>query len=154
MSSLSTTRLFAPRHRIRILVAGALLTWSATVVVETQESSSRKIWDGVYQESQATAGKTTYLSSCAACHGENLDGIEPGPALAGPGFLMKWENQTLRDLRARISTTMPQDAPGSLTREQYTSILAYLLQANEAPAGTEALPTDAQALERIVVRKK
>jgi quinoprotein glucose dehydrogenase len=88
------------------------------------------VWDGVYTAAQAEAGAAAWEGSCAACHGPaaNLD---------------RFDNQTLGEAFAFISTQMPQDDPGSLEKSAYTNILAYLLQYNEFPAGETALTQDA-----------
>ena len=44
---------------------------------------------------------------------------------------------------------MPQDNPGGLWGEEYAAILAYILDENDFPTGTEAL--DAGALTDIRV---
>jgi hypothetical protein len=62
---------------------------------------------------------------------------------------------TLDDLFDRIKTTMPGDAPGSLTGEQCADILAFLLSKDGFPAGQTELATG-PALKNIkfVVTKK
>ena len=37
---------------------------------------------------------------------------------------------------------MPQDAPGRLSPEQLNDIIAFILERNEYPAGSEALAID------------
>jgi hypothetical protein len=44
---------------------------------------------------------------------------------------------------------MPADNPGKLSRNQYADIVAYLLQLNGMPAGTQALSSDPKLLEKI-----
>jgi S-disulfanyl-L-cysteine oxidoreductase SoxD len=44
----------------------------------------------------------------------------------------------------RIS--MPQNAPGSLSRQDNADILAFILQKGGAPAGTSELPTQTEVL--------
>jgi mono/diheme cytochrome c family protein len=62
---------------------------------------------------------------CASCHGETLAG-GAGPALAGPAFTMRWSGNpaALVDL---ISTTMPPNETGSLSKDEYRAISLYLL---------------------------
>jgi len=81
------------------------------------------------QSDPATEGKTSYRASCAVCHGENLEGRDRAPPLAGANFLAAWEGHDAALLK-RIRTTMPQSAPGSLSEATYNNILAYILQAN------------------------
>jgi mono/diheme cytochrome c family protein len=70
---------------------------------------------------QVEAGHTTFSQNCARCHG-TAGGR--GPAL-NPATLAKYG--TAKGLFDKISTTMPQSAPGTLTRQQYYDIIAYLL---------------------------
>jgi hypothetical protein len=48
-----------------------------------------------------------------------------------------------------ISTAMPEDAPGSLQRDTYADVLAYIFALNGLPAGPRELPTDLGALREI-----
>jgi hypothetical protein len=49
----------------------------------------------------------------------------------------------------RIRTTMPQDNPASLPREQYAAIQAFLLKANGFPAGSKPLDSRSEYLTGI-----
>ena len=48
---------------------------------------------------------------------------------------------------------MPADNRGSLSARTYTDLIAYLLRANEAPAGTSPLPDSLAELEAISIEK-
>ena len=56
------------------------------------------------------------------------------------------------DLFKTLKTTMPEDNPGSLMRQQYVDIVAYLLKFNEV-AFTGDLPMDAEALKKVMIKK-
>jgi len=45
---------------------------------------------------------------------------------------------------------MPADDPGRLSDEEYTDVLAYLLDASSYPSGESELPADKAALDRLV----
>jgi len=47
------------------------------------------------------------------------------------------------------TSTMPNDNPGKLSRDQYADIVAYLLQLNGMPAGPRPLRPDPRQLEQI-----
>jgi len=81
-------------------------------------AESRSVWDGVYTEEQAKRGESVYRKECAACHGDLLAGAESAPPLTGGAFLANWNGLTIGDLFDRIRKTMPQSAPGRLTRQQ------------------------------------
>lgn len=109
----------------------------------------RSTGDGVYSKDQAGRGKTQYLEHCARCHGENLLGGEESPALVDGDFLAKWHGKTVGELVERTRKTMPTDGPGVLSRRQCVDIVAYLLSANEYPAGETELASDLAALNEI-----
>ena len=121
----------------------------ALAALSAQDRPPRTVWDGVYTKEQADRGKALYNQHCGACHGEALEGIEMASALAGGEFIDKWAGQTLGDLFERIRTTMPGDKPGRLGRDVNANILAYILGANEFPAGQAELSSDTQVLKQI-----
>lgn len=121
-------------------------------VVWAQEPApveSRSVWDGVYTEEQAKRGEPLYHKECAACHGDALAGGESAPPLTGGAFLSNWNGLTLGDLFERIRKTMPQNAPGKLTRQQNADILAFALSANKFPAGKTELSRQSEFLKEI-----
>jgi len=95
---------------------------------------------GSYSAAQATRGKTLYTDQCVACHGEMLEGVV-GPPLTGADFLTDFGGHPVADLVQKIQTTMPQQAPGTLTHAQAIDLSAYILQENKYPAGADT--TDA-----------
>jgi mono/diheme cytochrome c family protein len=90
---------------------------------------------------QADRGQRVFTTVCSVCHGRN--------EFTGPIFSLTWRVEPVGHLFEHISTTMPQDAPGSLTAEEYASIVAYMLRLNGRQPGNVELPTDADALNRL-----
>jgi mono/diheme cytochrome c family protein len=119
-----------------------------------QDSKATSASDGVYSNEQSKRGKTAYSRSCAACHGDDLSGDQSVPALAGETFTTHWIDQSVNDLFGRIQTSMPQDRPGSLSPETCVDIIAYLLQQNDFPSGTEELKTDREILKKLMIARK
>ena len=130
-------------HLVPILAAIA----AAPYLIDAQNRASTRV--GVYSESQAARGATSYKAACASCHGPDLAGKGQTPPLAGSEFSAEWDGQPLGDLFERMQTTMPADRPGKLTRAENADILAYVLQYNKLPAGPADLPSDAAALKQI-----
>jgi mono/diheme cytochrome c family protein len=91
-----------------------------------------------YTDSQAVRGGQWFAARCQACH--------PSRDMASPDFKVRWGGLTALDLYAIISTTMPQNEPGTLSRRAYTDIVAYLMQLNGLQAGTTPLTADSTAL--------
>ena len=98
--------------------------------------------DGVYTAAQAAAGRAVYERECAECHQPNLQGSFEAPPLAGDSFLRFWGELAPSDLFDRISSSMPPEQPRSLGEAAYVDVVAYLLQANGAAAGSAPLRAD------------
>lgn len=105
--------------------------------------------DGVYSDSQATRGGRIYRQVCSSCHAPNMEGGEMGPGLRGKPFIDPWDGERLAELMSYVQETMPQDNPGSLSDEDYTDVLAYVLKVNEFPAGD--LDLTVESVENIVI---
>jgi S-disulfanyl-L-cysteine oxidoreductase SoxD len=105
--------------------------------------------DGVYTPEQAKRGEALYGQFCASCHGPALTGGEMAPALTGGDFATDWIGLTLNDLFERIRVSMPQDQPGSLSRQQNADVLAFMLSAGKYPAGKSELPKEGEVLKTI-----
>ena len=118
------------------------LTLAAAVVLVACDPASvaaQAPGDGGYTPAQAESGRAIYERECAVCHQSNLQGTFEAPQLAGESFLLFWADLSPGDLFVRISGSMPPGQAGSLTDEAYLDVVAYLLQANGAPAGGMAL---------------
>ena len=112
-------------------------------------SESRTVLDGVYTAAQAEQGKAVYASSCASCHGSNLIGFS-GPPLKGDLFFERWREFNLNVIHDLIQKTMPADNAGGLSQDNYLSVLAFILQANDVPAGKEKLGASSLATTLLV----
>jgi mono/diheme cytochrome c family protein len=110
-------------------------------------SVTQSVWDGVYTLAQAKRGALK-SGLCTSCHGDSFEGLL-GPELAGPAFAEKWAGRTVGDLFDLMRLTMPDDAPGSLAREEYADLLAYILAVNKYPSGQTELGIDAGPLKQI-----
>lgn len=92
-------------------------------------------------DEQVTLGGELYGQKCAECHGASGEGAK-APRVVGlkEGALpldppadrqhRKVQFKTVGDVAKFVVATMPPDAPGSLTEEQYLAILAFDLKAN------------------------
>lgn len=128
----------------------AVLIGIVAVFAVAQEAS-RSVWDGVYTEDQAKNGQAFYNSECASCHGDQLNGGEMAPPLAGGEFMSNWNGLTVGDLFERVRTSMPPGTPGKVSRETKVAILAYVLQANKFPAGKDELAGQTEVLKQIKI---
>jgi alcohol dehydrogenase (cytochrome c) len=100
---------------------------------------------------QADAGETLYRSTCAQCHGANLDDGGLGAPLRGPQFIQKYGGKQAAELFEVTQTTMPVGNPGTLTPEQYARLVAFILRENSIVPGETELPSDYASLERTMI---
>ncbi len=134
---------------MKVWLFACILSAAVAVAAAPQGTAPRSVWDGVYTEEQARRGEQLSAEHCARCHGQTLEGGESASALVGDVFNGNWEGVTLGDLFDRIRVSMPQDAPGSLSRRQNVDVVAYLLKAGQFPAGDRELVTESNALAQI-----
>ena len=119
----------------------AATTYEAEVVAQITAS----VWDGIYTEEQAKRGRRAFQRDCTECHGEDLRGGEAAPGLMGREFIGFWSD---------TRETMPEESPGGLSDKTYADILAYMLQANEFPAGDSELEPAVERLLRIGISRE
>lgn len=111
-------------------------------------AAGRGTGDGIYSAAQAAEGANVYARQCAMCHGAMLEGTVETPGLTGK-FVANWAGRPVGDLYDYLARAMPQMAPGSLQPQDNARLVAFILQANGAPAGNTPLPADSRALGRF-----
>ena len=136
------------RTKFIMILGGVFLVSGLYVGVGAQGKTAN---DGIYSEAQAKRGDVLYKEQCATCHGDNLEGSGPMPALAGKDFLASWQGKSVADLFEKTHTTMPATAPGSLTPAQAADIVAYMLAASKYKVGTTELEGKVEALKDIKI---
>ncbi len=130
------------RRTLVIAVAGGL------AIAAASPATSRGTQGGVYTAEQADQGARVYAARCAMCHGARLEGTVETPGLIGK-FVANWAGRPVGNLFAYLGRAMPQNAPGTLTGEDNAALIAFILRANGAPAGSRPLSPDAAGLGRI-----
>ncbi len=105
--------------------------------------AGRSVLDGVFTARQASRGGAQFRQVCVACHSIS--------DFTGGRFRLVWAGRTVGDLFMVMSTIMPEDNPGSLTAEEYTNLVSYMLSENGYPTGDEDLPSDQSALASILI---
>tara|TARA_B100001123_G_scaffold30448_1_gene32026 strand:+ start:21448 stop:22290 length:843 start_codon:yes stop_codon:yes gene_type:complete len=110
------------------------------VATASQDAPYMTVQNGVYTSLQAEKGAAHYERHCQTCHGVNLTGAN-ARALAGEEFLKFWMGLTLDHMFSRLQSMPPGDM-NRLDATTYIELLAYLLSANDLPAGTEPLAVD------------
>ncbi|HYZ15571.1 MAG TPA: cytochrome c [Candidatus Acidoferrum sp.] len=132
------------------LVVG-LIAWSAAAMAAAPSAGSKP--PALYSNAQAAQGATLYASKCAMCHGTQLEG-GAGPPLSGQNMTTLGEKThlTVGDMYNYIVSNMPMNAPGSLTKDEYVKITAYILKQNGYPAGSKPLTDPSASSAKALVR--
>jgi mono/diheme cytochrome c family protein len=105
---------------------------------------------GLFAAAQAKRGETVYADNCATCHDAKLIG-GIAPALAGTEFATNWKSKSVGELLERVQTTMPLTSPGSLTPQQSSDVVAFVLASNKYPDGAAELATDPASLKAVTL---
>lgn len=130
---------------MRTTVYAVMLVLAAACATLAAAQSGEETLRSVFTLRQATAGKSAYAKHCATCHQADLSGDNEIPQLAGKAFMAMWGSRSSKDLRDYMSAAMPYGRQ-SLSAEDYTSILAFILQSNRAAPGEREL-TASTAIE-------
>ena len=117
----------------------------AVVGAQTPEAPVR-----VFTAEQAERGRALYEEICVECHLSSLAGANEAPPLLGVSFLDAWRSGAVVDFADTIRVTMPPENRNSLQAQQTYDLAAFVLQANGAVAGDEALVADAPGLSAVL----
>ncbi len=109
-------------------------------------TGARSVLDGAFTDAQAERGRAAFRRHCAECH--------TASEFTGWSFLYSWAGRTMGDLFETVRSRMPFDNPGSLTRDTYADVLAYVLHRNGLPSGRTELPSDDAALRAIRIERQ
>lgn len=151
---------FGWRRRAPLMAIGLLsFTLGSRALIPTQVTAAqgqppaRTVWGAAYTEAQAARGKAAYQQQCSFCHLSDLRGQGFAPPLIEEAFVQRWSDGNLGDLFTIVKLTMPQDKPASLMDQEYADIVAYLLKANQYPAGQQELAPDPAALKQVTFKR-
>src|SRR5258707_9543042 len=117
-------------NRFRFLALAAFVVWCSAIVGLSAAQGGGAAAAGGDQQAR---GKALYNDKCASCHQESLKGSTETPPLTGDMFWGNWETYTANNLVEQVRSTMPEDNPGSLMRQEYVDIVAYILKVNQVP---------------------
>jgi alcohol dehydrogenase (cytochrome c) len=92
------------------------------------------------QAAQVERGQASYLRNCASCHGRNLDNGEFAPAIKGRSFLNNWGGRPVSEISAYLRANMPPGRTTELSKDDYTALVAFIMNANGAPSDAARLP--------------
>lgn len=113
----------------------------ATAMLNSHNGPSLR--DGVFSREQVNKGRKVFFDVCIECH-------QP-EAFVGPGFMDAWAGQTVDVLFQKLRSTMPENAPGRLSRREYTELLAFVFEKNGLPPGETEMPNRPDELKNIMI---
>jgi len=112
-----------------ILMAAAVAL--AIAISSSAQDEATSVQAGVYSQEQAERGEQLFSEACRVCH-------QP-EEFANGGYMEGWNGMSLNDLVEFIRSTMPEDNPGRLKRQEYIDIVAFLLKQNGLPTGEKEM---------------
>ena len=122
-----------------------LLVSLALPVGVSAQAAGKTVRDGVYTEAQAKRGQAEFEAICAMCHRAEWFG--------GPEFKEHWGYGELYWVYDFIRTNMPYEQGGTLPKQTYIDVLAYILKLQGYKAGTYDLPTTDEGFLAITFPK-
>jgi mono/diheme cytochrome c family protein len=125
------------------MIASLLCAGAARAQDSAAAAAERPTTSGVFSAKQAERGEGVYKTVCQSCHAKS--------EYTGDKFKVAWVTKSAFDVFDQIRTTMPEDNPGSLERQQYIDVLAYIFSLNAYPAGANDLPGDDDGLKKIKI---
>ena len=129
----------------RVGCAALALSFVAAAMTSAAGEDKKTIADKVYPRLRPSVAKRASRRR-APCHSPN--------SFSGGAFAEKWSGQTLSEVFDFISNAMPENDPGSLKREDYVNVTAFMLKINNLPTGDADLPTDSAGLKNIQIDPK
>jgi mono/diheme cytochrome c family protein len=136
------------RIRIAVFMVVGAVAFALSHASPRAQGADKTTWSGIYSQEQATKGQGLYNDKCAKCHGPDGSGGD-APSLVGSEFAADWDGLTVNQLFDRTRTSMPQDNPQSLSREETATLLAFIFSKNGFPAGTTDLSDRSEMLGTI-----
>lgn len=118
---------------------GAMPSTPSQPAPAVETSADPTTADGIYTMAQADRGQELFGAVCSECH-DTEDWTDSG-------FKGRWEDQSVFQLWYYINDRMPYDDPWSLSRQQVTDVVTYILRLNDLPAGDTELATDDDSID-------
>lgn len=141
-------------HATSVAVAAVCVVWSVCVLfagparlpqavppMRSGVPGERSVRDGVFTAEQAARGRKAFQTACGSCH--------TVAERTGRRFIAGWRDSSVGDLFDLLFNTMPANQPGSLKPEEYTDIIAFLLQESGYPDGEQELPATLDELAKV-----
>lgn len=123
--------------------------WALRGQAQATQPPMIRVSGPLFTAAQAVRGEKLFRVQCLGCHRENLHTGEGDMSLTGPHFLEQWGVIPIGAMVSLIRETMPQDVPpNTLTMQEGTDLVAYILWLNNYQEGPKELPADLATLNR------
>lgn len=127
---------------VMAIASGLTLTaWLSTSAAAAGRQPGSTL-EGVYTEAQAASGQVLFRQTCESCHAPSQ--------FKSPDFARVYGGKPLSRLDLAMAE-MPENNPGTLTEQNVGALIAYILQLNGYPAGSEPLSGSPDDLKFIVM---
>lgn len=113
----------------------------AVEAVATEAPGPEPGADALYTAEQARRGEAAYERTCLECHTRVEFAERP--------FLFAWEGTSVAQVYSYVAENMPDDGPGSLPERDYLDVMAFILEMNGYPAGSEELTADLERMSQV-----
>jgi len=128
-----------------------VLLAAAAIAISLPAVQSHAQPDITFTAAQVDGGRAKYKEVCQICHGSSLANGQFGTPLRGSFFRNNWKGKTLGELQQFMYEKMPPDNVMSLTPEQHTNLLAFILSRNDMMPGETALSSDIKSNNAIAL---
>lgn len=95
-------------------------------------------------DDQVAMGEKVFAQKCVTCHGDKGQGGDKAPALVGPKALDDYKNA--KQMFDYTKANMPPDKGGSLSDDEYWSVVAFLVKKNDLPISSPLTAANAEAV--------
>ena len=120
--------------------AGSPAPETATPDAATEASVAQT---GSFTDEQVAFGRETFDLLCDNCHSTT--------EFRGQVFQYAWRRQTAWDFYVTVGSTMPDNAPGTLSDRETVSVVAWVLSMNGFEPGASELAPDEESLSAFVM---
>ena len=128
------------RPGLALTTLAALLV-TTSLAVAARVPADKSLSEGVYTGVQAERGEKVFQKICVECH---LPAELERTVRSFVGLPVSFLFENLR-------TTMPENNPGGLSRDEYADVLTYIFELNGFPAGDDEMGSDATDLDGIMI---
>ena len=131
--------------KTRVLLAGSCLAWAtalgASSLAARGYATQTTTNDGIYSKAQADGAKAQFEKICAECHPFTVAARKKPKdlPLGDEPFFQQWSGRPLTELVTLIALTMPNDGSAVVSDAEAVDLVAYILQQNGFPAGSNPL---------------